>query len=347
MQNTQQQRLNTTQRTKYSFDLGAVVAPSLSNRIISRPYAFDHTIFIDEVLVEPADWRQELDLIRTAGPDDVFHFQINSCGGNIAVLVAFLTAMKASVAHFVGYLNYEACSAASVLLLECDNWVIAEDGMFMIHNSSTGYGGKSNNLTDYALFNDDHSRKLLTKYYEDFLTLEEMEDVLKGVELWLSGEELVKRLNARQEARLAKEEKAKEQEKEAAVIEGEDNTSEEEEWPLAVAMDEADISFDAPEAHGELEANQDFLVTTWGVAGKHFFFNKDTELFNIYGNMGEQVWCLDPDVEAWCFTDDVTRDEVVEACDWLGIKVKAKDSKKTLIAKMKSFVNDVVDRYGE
>ena len=345
MQNTQQQRLNTTQRTNYSFDLGAVVAPSLSNRIISRPYAFDHTIFIDEVLVEPADWRQELDLIRTAGPDDVFHFQINSCGGNIAVLVAFLTAMKASVAHFVGYLNYEACSAASVLLLECDNWVIAEDGMFMIHNSSTGYGGKSNNLTDYALFNDDHSRKLLTKYYEDFLTPEEMEDVLKGVELWLSGEELVKRLNARQEARLAKEEKVKEQEKEAAVIEGEDTTSEEE-WPLAVAMDEADISFDVTEVHGELEANQDFLVTTWGVAGKHFFFNKDTELFNIYGNMGEQVWCLDPDVEAWCFTDDVTRDEVVEACEWLGIKVKAKESKKTLIAKIKSFVNDVVNRYG-
>ena len=96
-----------------------------------------------------------------------------------------------------------------------------------------------------------------------------------------------------------------------------------------------------------MEASQDFLVTTWGVAGKHFFFNKDTELFNIYGNMGEQVWCLDPDVEAWCFIDDVTRDEVVEACEWLGIKVKAKDSKKTLITKMKSFVNDVVDRYGK
>ena len=65
MQNIQQQqRLNGKSRnTSYSFDLGAVVTPSLSNRIISRPYAFDHTIFIDEVLVEPADWRQELDLI--------------------------------------------------------------------------------------------------------------------------------------------------------------------------------------------------------------------------------------------------------------------------------------------
>ena len=112
-------------------------------------------------------------------------------------------------------------------------------------------------------------------------------------------------------------------------------------------MDEADISFNVTEAHGELETNQDFLVTTWAVAGKHFCLNKVEQVFIIYDDTGEQVWELNADTNTWGFTDNVTRDEVVEACEWLGIKVKAKDSKKTLIAKMKSFVNDVVDRYGK
>lgn len=345
-----------------NLDLGQLgLAPS-SSRVISRPYAFDHTIYVDEILMEPADWRYEIDLIRTAGPDDVFHLHINSGGGSIAVLIALIAAMRASVATFVGYLNYECCSAATVLLLECDQWVITEDCCFMIHNSSTGYGGKSSDLTSYALFNDDHSRNLVVKYYKDFLTEVEIADVLKGVEIWLSGEEVVARLNARQKLREARD----------AVMAKEENSPEEglteEEWPL-------DIAFQASEApDNDLESvnlgvglaqdaisgsfteeilnTSDIFVTNFGVVvGKNFIFYPHFGCFDVYNAATKSKYTepdcrLDLDTNTWDFDLDMETSEVKELCDWLGISYGSKASKKTLIAKVKAFVNSLVEIYG-
>lgn len=347
-----------------NLDLGQLgLAPS-SSRVISRPYAFDHTIYVDEILMEPADWRYEIDLIRTAGPDDVFHLHINSGGGNVAVLMALLAAMKASMATFVGYLNYECCSAATVLLLECDQWVITENCCFMIHNTSTGYGGKSSDLTSYAMFNDAQSQSYI-KYYKDFLTEEEMTDVLKGVELWLSGEDVVARLNARQKLR---EEREGAQAKSEVVLASEDEVFGEEGWPL-------DVAFQASEApEGDLESvnlgvglaqdaisgsfeeevtkestdTSDIFVTNFGlIVGKNFVLNMEEECFVVYNpELGLHEWDLDTDIETWAFDDEVSKDEVKSLCDWLGISYGSKASKKTLIAKVKSFVNNLVEIYG-
>lgn len=349
-----------------NLDLGQLgLAPS-SSRVISRPYAFDHTIYVDEILMEPADWRYEIDLIRTAGPDDVFHLHINSGGGNVAVLMALLAAMKASMATFVGYLNYECCSAATVLLLECDQWVITENCCFMIHNTSTGYGGKSSDLTSYAMFNDAQSQSYI-KYYKDFLTEEEMKDVLKGVELWLSGEEVVARLNARQKLR---EERDGAQAKSEVVLtsEEEDEGLVEEGWPL-------DVAFQASEApEGDLENvslgvglaqdaiagsfeeevtkestdTSDIFVTNFGlIVGKNFVLNTEDGCFSVYNpELSLREWDLDIDINTWDFDTEVSKDEVETLCDWLGISYGSKASKKTLIAKVKSFVNNLVETYG-
>lgn len=365
------QNISRTSRSSVStfsqanLDFGQLgLAPS-SSRVISRPYAFDHTIYVDEILMEPADWRYEIDLIRTAGPDDVFHLHINSGGGNVAVLMALLAAMKASMATFVGYLNYECCSAATILLLECDQWVITENCCFMIHNTSTGYGGKSSDLTSYAMFNEAQSQSYI-KYYKDFLTEEEMKDVLKGVELWLSGEEVVARLNARQKLR---EEREGAQAKPEVVLTLEEEGITEEEWPLDVAFQASEapegdlenvslgvgLAQDAISGSFEEETTEestdtsDIFVTNFGVVvGKNFVLNLKEDCFSVYNpeNQYYSEWDLDTDIETWAFDDEVSKDEVKNLCGWLGISYGSKASKKTLIAKVKAFVNNLVETYG-
>ncbi|NCB03411.1 MAG: hypothetical protein EOM67_14835 [Spirochaetia bacterium] len=64
----------------------------------------------------------------------------------------------------------------------------------MIHTASYGSSGNSSNVKAHTDFTSKQVDKLLDETYEGFLSKEEMSNVKKGVELWLSAEELQERL---------------------------------------------------------------------------------------------------------------------------------------------------------
>ena len=156
----------------------AFQVPIHTGGVISRPIAFEHTIYIDEELVSPSEWRQELETIRSAQEGDYIHLRINSAGGSDVVMGAFVKAIAETQARVVGHIEHMCCSAATIIFLACHCDVVSDDCEFMVHTASLGYGGKQNNFYEFSTFNNKANERLMKKYYKDFLTEDEINQAL-------------------------------------------------------------------------------------------------------------------------------------------------------------------------
>jgi len=87
--------------------------------------------------------------------------------------------------------------------------------MFMFHNYSSGVVGKGGEMYDRLAHEKEWSEKLLRDVYVDFLTEEEIVSILNNKDIWMDGDEVVKRLKAKV-AKL-------EAEQEAGELDEEDN----------------------------------------------------------------------------------------------------------------------------
>ena len=179
----------------------AFQVPMQTGGVISRPIAFEHTIYIDEELVSPSEWRQELETIRTAQAGDTVHVRLNTVGGSDVVMGAFVKAIAETQAHVVGHIEHMCCSAGTIIFLACHSYVVSDDCEFMIHTASLGYGGKQNNFYEFSTFNNKANERLMRKYYKDFLTEEEINQALKGADFWFDSEEVIQRLETRDKIR--------------------------------------------------------------------------------------------------------------------------------------------------
>ena len=194
------QTINSLHKQYNQTDLLMGVLPqSMQSGVISRPVAYEHTINIDEDLVVPSDWRCELDTIRNAAPNDTVLLRINCNGGSDVVMGAFVKAIRESQGTVIGHIEHTCASAATIIFLACDNFVVGDDSEFMIHTASLGYSGKQNNFHEFALFINESNKRLMKKYYKDFLTEDEIDQALKGTDFWFDAEEVVNRLNKRAE----------------------------------------------------------------------------------------------------------------------------------------------------
>ncbi len=179
----------------------AFQVPMQTGGVISRPIAFEHTIYIDEELVSPSEWRQELETIRTAQAGDYILIRINTVGGSDVVMGAFVKAIAETQAHVVGHIEHMCCSAGTIIFLACHSYVVSDDCEFMIHTASLGYGGKQNNFYEFSTFNNKANERLMRKYYKDFLTEDEISQALKGADFWFDSEEVIQRLENRDKIR--------------------------------------------------------------------------------------------------------------------------------------------------
>lgn len=179
----------------------AFQVPMQTGGVISRPATFEHTIYIDEELVSPSEWRQELETIRSAQEGDYVHLRINSAGGSDVVMGAFVKAIAETKAHVVGHIEHMCCSAGTIIFLACHSYVVSDDCEFMVHTASLGYGGKQNNFYEFSTFNNKANERLMRKYYKDFLTEEEINQALKGADFWFDSEEVIQRLENRDKIR--------------------------------------------------------------------------------------------------------------------------------------------------
>lgn len=157
------------------------------------------TIPIDTEFKDASYYRHVVQAITNLDEGDQVEFVISSPGGNYNGLVALLGALDRTPATSVAAISGICHSAASMLALNCDAVAVSNYAEMLIHYVSFGAGGKGADVKSQV----DHTCKVTEKLFRDtyryFLTEEEIEDCLRGVEHWLDSDQILERLKIRQE----------------------------------------------------------------------------------------------------------------------------------------------------
>lgn len=178
-------------------------------RFVSRAAVNIHEFYLCGNIDSADEYIEWFDTIRHSGPTDVIRIIINSYGGDLFTAIQFLRVLTETDATVIVSVEGACMSAATMIFLAADQFEVSEHSMFMFHNYSGGVVGKGGEMLDQLQHERVWSEKLLRDIYIDFLTEDEIRLMLNNKDLWMDGEEVVKRLEgkkAKMEAEKAAEE---------------------------------------------------------------------------------------------------------------------------------------------
>lgn len=164
------------------------------NRIISKQCVNIHEFYLSGDIESSEDYIDWFDTIRSAGENDVLKIYINSSGGDLFTAIQFMRVLSETAANVVVSVEGACMSAATLIFLHGHTYEVSPHSMFMFHNYSSGVVGKGGEMYDRLAHEKDWSEKLLREVYSDFLTEKEITSILDNKDIWMDGDEVIKRL---------------------------------------------------------------------------------------------------------------------------------------------------------
>lgn len=151
----------------------------------------------------PHSFDEVIALLANATEDDEITWNIVSAGGYIDSLEMLLAWKEMCAAKQTHVLTSSAASAATAFFLSpADQYLVFDTASFMIHESNYGSGGTASNVRRHTEHVDKKNDKFIRNTYKDFLDDSEIEDVLKGVEIYLDADAIRSRLSLREQKRM-------------------------------------------------------------------------------------------------------------------------------------------------
>jgi ATP-dependent protease ClpP protease subunit len=146
---------------------------------------------------DPEDYIEWFHIISNARESDIIKININSPGGNLFTAVQLLQAFETSNAHLVMNVAGACMSAATLIFLAGDEYLVNEHSAFLFHNYSGGVIGKGGEMYQSVIHQRKWSEHILRKAYKNFLTEEEIDSLIDDKDIWMDCGTVVERLNAR------------------------------------------------------------------------------------------------------------------------------------------------------
>lgn len=166
----------------------------LLQRPRAKPLGLLHTFYVSGVIEESSSYTDWFETIRNAGENDIVKLHINSPGGDLFTAIQFMRVLSESPAIIVASVEGACMSAATMLFLCAEQYEISEHSMFMFHNYSGGSFGKGGEMYDHIVNERKWSEKIARRVYEKFLSEDEIKSILDNKDIWMTGEEVLKRL---------------------------------------------------------------------------------------------------------------------------------------------------------
>ena len=163
----------------------------------SKPIATIHEFYLTGEIGSPDEYIEWFDAIRHASDTDAVKIYINSFGGDLFTAIQFLRVLSDTPATVICSVEGACMSAATMIFLCADTFEVSEHSMFMFHNYSSATFGKGGEMFDNIVHERKWSEHLLNRIYDGFLTKEEIQSLLHNKDLWMDGEEVVKRIQDR------------------------------------------------------------------------------------------------------------------------------------------------------
>lgn len=168
---------------------------STENKIIDiKPIGNLITIYLIGEIGPPETYLDAFDAIRHAQETDIVRININSPGGDLFTTIQFLRAITECKGMIITSAEGACMSAATMIFLSADRYEISEHSLFMFHNYSGFSFGKGGEMYDQLTKERKWSEKIVRKLYDKFLTSDEIRSILDNKDIWMDGEEVMKRL---------------------------------------------------------------------------------------------------------------------------------------------------------
>jgi ATP-dependent protease ClpP protease subunit len=165
-----------------------------SERYTSKHAVNIHEFYLCGTIESAEEYIEWFDIIRSSTKNDVIKIYINSYGGDLFTAIQFLRVLTETEANIIISVEGACMSAATILLMCGHNFEVSEHSMFMFHNYSSGVMGKGGEMFDQLKHERAWSEKLHRDIYADFLTEKEITAILENKDIWMDGEEVIKRL---------------------------------------------------------------------------------------------------------------------------------------------------------
>lgn len=167
----------------------------------------NYDYYLSGAIESPEQYTDMFHQIRNAASNDVITLHINSPGGSLATALQFFRCLGETPGRVVASIEGECMSAATIIMMQADAYLISPHSMFMFHNYSGGVFGKGGEMMDQLEFERLWSTNLLHDVYKDFLTEDEINTILDNRDIWLTSDEVSERLQTRSD-KAEEEEKA-------------------------------------------------------------------------------------------------------------------------------------------
>lgn len=168
------------------------------------------TLYMTDAVNDSSYYHEFSEVCASLTEADALCIFIDNGGGYISGAQFITRIVENSLAATYAIVTDMAASAATIIALSVDTLIMNPHSYFMIHAVSWGNGGKLNEIQAHSEFTIKQSKIYLTEVYKDFLTEEEILDVIKGTDMYLTAEEVGERFKVVQDRReaISDEEKA-------------------------------------------------------------------------------------------------------------------------------------------
>ena len=171
---------------------------SIQKAFVNKSINSLHSFYLSGTIEDSSEYVAWFEIMRNAGENDVIQIHINSYGGDLFTAIQFLRAIADTQAHVICSVEGACMSAATMIFLCADTFEVSEHSMFMFHNYSSMTHGKGGEMYDNIVHERKWSEHLLKRIYDGFLRPEEISALLANKDLWMDGQEVLKRLTERQ-----------------------------------------------------------------------------------------------------------------------------------------------------
>jgi len=164
---------------------------------LGKPLASLHEFYLTSEIGPNEEYSEWFDIIRSCSENDVIKLHINCYGGDMFTAIQFMRVLIETDATVVCSVEGACMSAATMIFLTADMYEVSEHSMFMFHNYSGGTFGKGGEMFDQLKHERAWSEKILRSVYEDFLTPDEITQLLDNKDIWMDGDNAIKRLKVK------------------------------------------------------------------------------------------------------------------------------------------------------
>lgn len=150
---------------------------------------------IHEHIDVASNYSNLFNLFDSAGEDDEIVLDICSPGGSLDTCILIRRAMARCPAQITARIGPTCSSAAGAIALGATSFEIDGNSAMMVHHGSLGMGRmKMSDLYASATHSKNQIERFIKDVYENFLTEEEIQQVLGGREIYMDADELSDRL---------------------------------------------------------------------------------------------------------------------------------------------------------